>query len=57
MTLILKKIPFLDGDFPRRASYGVSISQIIRFARVCHHVSDFNARIICLEIFVICMNN
>ena len=25
---------FLDGDFPRRASYGVYISQLIRFARV-----------------------
>ena len=36
--------PFLDGDFPRRASYGVYISQLIRFARVCNHVTDFNAR-------------
>ena len=24
--------PFLDGDVPRRASYGVHISQLIRFA-------------------------
>ena len=24
---------FLDGDVPRRASYGVYISQLIRFAR------------------------
>ena len=36
--------PFLDGDVPRRASYGVFISQLIRFARVCNHVTDFNAR-------------
>ena len=36
--------PFLDGDVPRRASYGVYISQLIRFARVCNHVADFNAR-------------
>ena len=35
--------PFLDGDVPRRASYGVYISQLIRFARVCNHVTDFNA--------------
>ena len=35
---------FLDGDVPRRASYGVYISQLIRFARVCNHVKDFNAR-------------
>ena len=36
-------IPFLDGDVPRRASYGVYISQFIRFARVCNHVTDINA--------------
>ena len=40
--------PFLDGDIPRRASYGVYISQLIRFARVCNHVTDFNARNKCL---------
>ena len=37
--------PFLDGDVPRCASYDVYISQLIRFARVCNHVTDFNARI------------
>ena len=36
--------PFLDGDVPRRASYGVYISQLIRFARVCNHVA-FNSQI------------
>ena len=40
--------PFLDGDIPRRPSYGVYISQLIRFARVCNHVTDFNARNKCL---------
>ena len=40
--------PFLDGDVPRRASYGVYILQLIRFARVCNHVADFNARNKCL---------
>ena len=39
---------FLDGDVPRRASYGVYISQLIRFARVCNHVAYFNARNLCL---------
>ena len=34
--------PFLYGDVPRRASYGVYISQLIRF------VTDFNARNKCL---------
>ena len=36
------KFPFLDGDVPRRPFYGVYISQLIRFARVCSHVNDFN---------------
>ena len=36
--------PFFGGDVPRRASYGVYISQLIRFARVCNDVADFNAR-------------
>ena len=36
--------PFLDGDVPRSTSYGVIISQLIRFARVSSHVADFNAR-------------
>ena len=36
--------PFLDGDLPRRPSYGVYISQLIRFARVCCRIDDFNTR-------------
>ena len=40
--------PFLDGDVPPRPSYGVYISQLIRFARVCSHVDDFYARNKCL---------
>ena len=39
---------FLDGDVPRRPSHGVYISQLIRFARVCSHVDDFNTRNECL---------
>ena len=34
--------PFLDGDVPRRTSYDVYISQLIRFARTSSNVSDFN---------------
>ena len=30
-------------DVPRSTSYGVYISQLIRFARVSSHVTDFNA--------------
>ena len=37
-------ILFLDGDVPRAISYGVYISQRIRFARVSSHVDDFNTR-------------
>ena len=37
--------PFLDGDVPRRKSYGVYISKLIRFARASSNVSDFNCRI------------
>ena len=40
--------PFLDGHVPRRPSYGVYISQFIRFARVCSHVDDFNTCNKCL---------
>ena len=36
--------PFFHGDAPRSASYGVYISQLIRFARVSSHVDDFNTR-------------
>ena len=36
--------PFLDGDVPRSASYGVYISQLVRFARVSSHIDDFNTR-------------
>ena len=35
---------FLDGDVPHSPSYGVYISQFIRFARVCSNVNDFNER-------------
>ena len=36
--------PFVDGDVPRTTSYGVYISELIRFARVSSHLVDFNAR-------------
>ena len=38
----------LDGDVPSRPSYGLYISQLIRFARVCSHVDDFCTRNKCL---------
>ena len=36
--------PFLDGEVLRSTSYGVYISQLIRFARMSSRVADFNAR-------------
>ena len=36
--------PFLDGDVPLSTSYGVYISQLIRFPRVSSHVDDFKTR-------------
>ena len=35
---------FLGGDVPGSPSYGVYISWLIRFARVCSNVEDFNNR-------------
>ena len=36
--------PFLGRDVPRSPSYGVYISQLIRVARVCSNVDEFNNR-------------
>ena len=35
-------VPFLDGDAPHSTSYGVYISQFLRFAGASSHVADFN---------------
>ena len=40
--------PSLDAYVPRRTSYGVYISQLNWFTRVCNHVADFSARNRCL---------
>ena len=34
--------PFWDGDVPCSTSYGVCISQLVRFARASSDVADFN---------------
>ena len=33
--------PFLDGDVPCQPSYGVYISQLKRYTRVCCNVEDY----------------
>ena len=45
----IENFPFLFGDVPRRPSYGVYISQLIRFVRGCCHVEDLHARNECLS--------
>ena len=40
--------PFLDGDVPCSSSYGIYISQLIHFARVCSNVDDSNNKILIL---------
>ena len=42
--LDIVNFPFLDGNVPRSTSYGVYISQLIRFALVSSHVDDINTR-------------
>ena len=37
-------VTFLDADVARRAFYGVYIFANFRYARVCNHVTDINAR-------------
>ena len=44
ILIYIENFPFLDGDVLRSTSYGIFISQHIRFARVSSHVADFNAR-------------
>ena len=36
--------PWLSGDVPRLPSYGVYISQLVKFVRCCTSVSDFNSK-------------
>ena len=48
--------PFLDFDVPRRTSYGVYISQHIRFARASSNLSDFNCRNKALGIAIFILN-
>ena len=40
----ISNFPFLDADAPRSSSYGIYISQVIRFARLSSHVDNFITR-------------
>ena len=41
---VIVNFSFLDGDVPRTTYYGVSISQLIHFARAFSYITDFNTR-------------
>ena len=41
-TILTLKLSFLDGDISLSPSYGVYISRLIHFTRVCSIVDDFN---------------
>ena len=51
LILILKIVnfPFLGGDVTRSLSYGVYLSQLVCFARVCSNVDDYSNRNIFLS--------
>ena len=40
--------PFLSSNIPSGPSYGVCISQLIRYARCCSHYDDFRYRHKCV---------
>ena len=44
LDIDIVNFPFLDGDVPRSTSYGVYISQLIRFAPVSNQVNYLNTR-------------
>ena len=46
MTYItyIVNFPWLSGDVPRLPSYGIYISQLVRFARCCTSVLDFHSK-------------
>ena len=45
---------FLDGDIPRSTSYGVYISQLIRFARASSNVADTCNQLLAQKLKSVC---
>ena len=37
-------LPWLSGDYPKLPSYGIYISQLVKFARCCTRVLDFHSK-------------
>ena len=44
MLFPIVNFPWLSGDVPRLPSYGIYISQLVRFARCCTSVLDFHSK-------------
>ena len=44
----IANFPFLSSNMPSDPSYGVYVSQLIRYARCCSHYDDFRYRHKCL---------
>ena len=44
ILLPIVNFPWLSGDVPRLPSYGIYISQLVRFARCCTSVFDFHSK-------------
>ena len=42
--------PYLDNNIPRNPVYGVYISQLVRYARICSNNGDFAYRHRCLSL-------
>ena len=40
--------PYLTGNIPTKQSYGVFVSQLVRYARCCQDLKDFRSRTLIL---------
>ena len=48
--------PDLSGNIPEKQSYGVFVSQLIRYARCCQYLADFRERTRKLVDRLVCQN-
>ena len=53
-TFNIVNFPYLDSDVPKSPSYGIYISQLVRYARACSKLDDFNERNLMLTKKLLC---
>ena len=53
-TFNIVNFPHLDSDVPKSPSYGIYMSQLVRYARACSKVDDFNERNLMLTKKLLC---